>query len=275
MRSWQEFVDRAAAPATGPWGRSRMDRTEWAGAGWLEALRLARDGWTERVPEAELAVAGLHDRTRREVLTAGLHRVAGVSGSEVDVAAYLAGVPECMADTEMRQVSTHGRVVAFLVPATYSCAVDRTAIVHRGMALCALCAAVVGAGHSVEVWSGYASGIPGGHGRYHAVANVISPGEPFDPARLLFATAHPAMLRRLWFGVWDSAPPEIARLMGCGGYGEPPYDCRLSDLPDDVTDAYVFPHLAEEPRWRTWDTALAWSLATFRDLGLLDGSGSA
>jgi len=39
----------------------------------------------------------------------------------------------------------------------------------------------------------------------------------------MFAMAHPAMLRRLWFGVWDSAEPTIAKRMPANGYGRPPF----------------------------------------------------
>lgn len=267
MHSWQEFLDRADAPDSTPGGHGRTDRTAWPGATWQEALRLARDGWTAQMPAVDLAVARLHARISREVPTRFV-RVAGMSGSEVDVAAYLDGVPECMTEIALRRMSAHGRVVTFLVPTSYSNTVDHDSIAHRGRALCALCAAVVGAGHSVEVWSGYACSLPGRQ-RCHAVAKVISAGEPFDPARLMFAMAHPAMLRRLWFGVWDAAPPTTARALARHAYGYPPYDCRRSDLPAGITDAYVLPHLTDATRWRTWDAALAWSLATFEALGLL------
>ncbi|KJK46638.1 hypothetical protein UK23_23015 [Lentzea aerocolonigenes] len=58
---------------------------------------------------------------------------------------------------------------------------------QRGLALATLRTAIIDAGHSVEVWSGFA-------------------GEPPDLGRLIFAVAHPVMLRQLWFGVRDAQP---------------------------------------------------------------------
>lgn len=73
----------------------------WAGAGWQQALELARDGWTATVPAADVIVADLRTRMA-DRLTTDLARIIDVAGSEVDMAAYLSGVPECMLDAEPR-----------------------------------------------------------------------------------------------------------------------------------------------------------------------------
>lgn len=274
MWSWQEFVDRAGAPDTIPGGRSRnsdSSRNEWAGATWHEALALGTNGWTLPVPEVDVAVTALREGLNERVSRSRLAPVWHVTGSEVDVAAYLAGVPECMIDCEPRALSAHGRVVTFLVPATYSHSVPRAYVMNRGVALAALCSAIIGAAHSVEVWSGYACTMPGvGGRRYCGVARVISAGEPLDVARLMFAMAHPAMLRRLWFGVWDSAEQSIAESMSADAYGAPDYDCAVSDLPGERMDAYVFPALiAGEPQWRSPEAAFTWCMTTFTTVGLI------
>ncbi|MDQ3052288.1 MAG: hypothetical protein M3R66_00190 [Actinomycetota bacterium] len=268
--SWREFIERATMPDTTSHGSGRGARTSWAGASWDEAVELGTSGWTERVPDVDVAVADLRARDRVAVPATGLAPVAGVTGSEVDVAAYLSGIPECMIDVEPRQMSTQGKVVTFLVPATYSNSADHQSIINRGLALVALCSAIVTAGHSVEVWSGYACSIPPVRScRYSAIARVITAGEPLDSGRLMFAMAHPAMLRRLWFGVWDSAERRIAERMP-PHYGFAPFDCEPADLPDDITDAYVFPYLvAGDPQWSSWDTAIEWCQLMFADLGLL------
>lgn len=277
MRSWSEFLRRATVPATLATASSRREGSHgwagasWAGASWAEALSLARHGWTTTVPSVDVAVAELRTRMADRLHT-DLVRITDVAGSEVDVAAYLAGVPECMHDVEPRRMSRHGRVVTLLVPAAYSSNVDHESIMNRGRALCALCTAVVAAGHSVEVWTGYAFHIGGA--RLHAVAAVISAGEPFDPARLMFAVAHPAMLRRLWFGVWDGTDAELARQLIRYSYGYPPFECRRSDLPAEVTDAYVLPYLdSRDTQWADQDSALAWTAATFAELGLVQRGG--
>lgn len=274
MWSWQEFVDRAGAPDTIADGSGRRRRDDdWAGATWDEALTLATNGWTVPLPEADVAVTALREDIQvRAGGVLSLVPVWDVTGSEVDVAAYLAGVPECMIDWDPRALSSHGRVVTFLVPAGYSHTVPRAHVMNRGVALTALCSAIISAAHSVEVWSGYAgswrvAGVP--RDRYCAVARVISAGEPLDVARLLFAMAHPAMLRRLWFGVWDSAEASIAARMPPNNYGVT-VPCAVSDLPGERTDAYVFPPLVEgERQWQSPEAALAWCTAMFTTLGLI------
>jgi hypothetical protein len=140
------------------------------------------------------------------------------------------------------------------------------------MALTALCSAIITAGHSVEIWSGYCTYLTAG--RVASVARVISAAEPFNMGRLIFVMAHPAMLRRLWFGVWDSAPREWARLMPPNNYGTEPYTCYPDDLPDGVTDPYVFPFLGPaDPQWATLDSAMAWCQEMFRELGLVKNYG--
>lgn len=97
-----------------------------------------------------------------------------------------------------------------------------------------VCTAIVEAGHSVEVWSGNAGWIMPHGLRYCAAARVISAGEPLDLGRLIFAAAHPAMLRRLWIAVWDAQPQPVAEAMLRGRYGIPPFDCLPEDLPAET-----------------------------------------
>ncbi|MDT0342330.1 DUF7192 family protein [Streptomyces litchfieldiae] len=266
--SWREFVDRARAPDSIPDGDGRHKSAAWAGAGWEEALQLATDGWAQVVPEADVSVAALRDLARDEVLTTALVPAWDVTGSEVDIGAYLAGEPECMVDAVPQRLSSRGRVVTFLVPAGYIHTTPHASVVNRGMALTALCSAIIAAGHSVEIWSGFCAHL--GKKRCAAVAKVISAAEPLDVGRLLFAMAHPAMLRRLWFAVWDSAPTPLARMMKDRDYAHEPYTCYPEDLPDGVGDPYVLPFLSPaDAQWATFDSAMAWCQGVFAELGLI------
>lgn len=98
---------------------------------------------------------------------------------------------------------------------------------------------------------------------------MISAGEPLDVGRVIFAVAHPAMLRRLWSGVWDRQPAEVAQAMKNDAYASP-CECRADDLPDDITDPYVFQHLTEQDRqWDDLPTAPDWAKGLFGELGLI------
>lgn len=270
LRSWQEFVDAAQAPPTIRHGAGRGESDDWCGASWEEALRMAVDGWHLPLLETEAAVAELGAKS---VLGIGssLEPTRDVTGSEVDVGAYLAGEPECMVDAAPLHTSRRGRVVTFLVPAVYSHFVPHDVIVNRGVALATLSAAIVRAGHSVELWSGFTAQLDGRRGRRcSAVAKVISAGEPFDAGRLVFALAHPAMLRRLWLSVWDSQDAAIARALSSSRYGSPPFGCTAEDLPPEIEDAYVLPYLdTDMRRWTTLERSLSWCEQTFAELGLV------
>jgi hypothetical protein len=53
-------------------------------------------------------------------------------------------------------------------------------------------------------------------GKIEARVVVKRAGEPLQLDALTFALAHPAMLRRLFFGVWETAPKGLLR--ECGLY---------------------------------------------------------
>ena len=268
LLSWHDFLDGARAPET-IHGSGRHGGDDWCGGTWAEALRLAVDGWPLALREADVSVGALRERAGLSAAATTLEPTWDVTGSEVDIGVYLAGVPECMVDAVPRRTSTRGRVVTFVVPATYLSTTPHALVHNRGLALATLCAAIIGAGHSVEIWSGWACHVDGD--RYTAMARVISAGEPLDIGRLVFAVAHPLMCRRLWFATWDAQPLRVARRMNADNYGSPPYYCLPSDLPDEVTDPYIFPYLRpDDPQWTDLDTALDWCHETFVDLGLLD-----
>ena len=268
--SWQEFVDRARAPDSIGHGAGRGETDhEWAGATWEEAMRLARDGWTTVLPEVDAEVAELRERVVDEVLTTALVPAWDVTGGEVDIGAYLSGVPECMVDAVPQRISTRGRVVTFVVPAGYVDTTPHSAVHNRGVALAALCSSIIASGHSVEIWSSDCVYVSRDE-RYSAVARVVSAAEPLDMGRLMFVMAHPAMLRRLWFSVWDSSEEHIAERKYEANYGATPYTCYPEDLPAGVEEPYILPYLSpDEPQWETLDSALAWCREMFTDLGLL------
>lgn len=270
MLSWAEFLDRVRAPATITGGGGRESRDGWAGATWEEALRLAVDGW--RVPLAEVAVTvgALRERAGLGTSVTSLEPVWDVTGAEVDVGAHLAGVPECMVDAVPRQVSRRGRVVSFLITGSYDHKTPHEQVRNRGLALAALCAAIIDAGHGVEIWSGFAAMVgPGRDIRASAVARVITAGERLDVGRLIFAVAHPAMLRRLWFSVWDAQEAAVAATVRDARYGRP-LSSLPGDLPGEIADPYVFPHMAPgDPQWSSLPAALSWCREMFTELGLL------
>ncbi|GAA3552319.1 hypothetical protein GCM10022222_39920 [Amycolatopsis ultiminotia] len=272
LRSWREFLDAASALPSISNPSSRREEHGWHGASWEEANRLAVDGWSVPLEETDVTVGELRESAGLSHSVTLLEPSWDVTGSEVDVGAYLSGVPECMVDAVPRQVSRRGKVITFLVPGGYANTIGHDVIINRGLALAALCTAIIDAGHSVEIWSGLAGvlHLRKAEQRFSGVARVIAAGEPLDVGRLIFAVAHPAMLRRMWLGVWDAQPKAVASAMNADSYGGPPYTCRAGDLPSEIHDPYVFPYLTTEDRqWDDLATALSWARQMFRDLDLI------
>lgn len=284
VRSWREFLAAATAEPSIDDGSSRADPdNDWYGASWREAVQLAIDGWPRALADANVTIGELREHSGLAQDALALDPVWDVAGAEVDIGAYLSGTPECMIDAVPRVTSRRGKVVTFLIPAAYSHDVPHQAIINRGLALATLCTAIIDAGHSVEIWCGDSGWLHGSKARrngmtdtdpltrrFCGVARVIEAGEPFDVGRLIFAVAHPAMMRRLWLGFWDAQPRVVARMIKDNAYGFPPYDCTGADLPPEITEPYVFPYLASTDRqWDELPTALSWSRRMFIDLGLV------
>ena len=138
------------------------------------------------------------------------------SGSAVDVAKFVTGEPECMFDI----LPTERRSVTIAVNMSYCW--DRT---HEQ---------VICAGASIFIiaeWfhrNRYNVKILGeencsSNGYYYLTTFPIKDfHQPFDTGRIAFTLAHPAFLRRVLFGVNDSAPDPIREYFGMhdsGGYG--------------------------------------------------------
>lgn len=180
----------------------------FCGADWNDALEIARAGWTEELPAAlETAKAAILTATQEHTMEEQFSPVWDVSGAEVDVARFLGGEPECMIDFPLSQVSKVGRVVTLVAGVSVSSGIKPDTIIRRGRVIVALALALSRLGHAVEIWVDV-SGECGPKRKYSHYARVLvkSAHDEMDPARALFAIAHPAMLRCLFFALRDGLP---------------------------------------------------------------------
>ena len=166
---------------------------EWGGTADLpEALDLARYGWgagMEKVRTVALPAV----ETITAALAASPEWSYDITGADYDVGEYLTGVPECWLHVEPTSARP---CVRLLVNVSASCAVTSEGIMMRGAAVVALALGLQGAGYAVEVSACMVVD------NYGTVASMRVPltdgnGGPLDADRLLFALAHPAMLRRI------------------------------------------------------------------------------
>jgi hypothetical protein len=213
--SWGAFLDQIEGTLSDP--RPLGGDATWGGTADVpSALEVARYGWgagLEKVRAVSLPAV--------ETITAALATSPewsyDLTGADYDVGEYLTGVPECWLHVEPTSARP---CVRLLVNVSASCAVTPEGIQMRGAAVVALALGLQGAGYAVEVTACMVVD------HYGDVASMRVPltdgnGGPLDADRLLFALAHPAMLRRLgthviahhegvdggWVGVSQPADP--------------------------------------------------------------------
>lgn len=174
-----------------------------------EAYTLAREGWSA---ELETSLAAAEDAIRKvetEHTLLTFVPTFDVSGCDVDVARYLSGEPECMVDYPLTPIVKAGRVITLCASISISAAVDTSSIIRRGQAITALALALSQLGYACEIYAdltGYSSG------KTSVIRTRIkSAHDVTDPERIMFALAHPAMLRVFGFAaIYKQPDPDAA-----------------------------------------------------------------
>lgn len=195
----------------------KRDDNKWSGSESLDdAIGLGVAGWHDVRPEIDRMVDGMNEHINM-ALGDVFQTVMNYTGDSVDMDRYLMGDPECMMDYEMVPAGRMGRVVRVLINGSASWRVPSETIRARGALACALVETLSKLGVGVEVWLEF----PTGHGGnlHSMLIRLHSSEERLDIDNLMFAVAHPSMLRRVSFSTMErSAWPEAKKIIGCG-YG--------------------------------------------------------
>lgn len=176
---------------------------------WLtlaEAVALARTGWEDALDQVENMTAGLVDALENETHATTFEVLYGVEGCDVDVARYLSGEPECLISYPMLETPRAGRVVTMCASVTYSGGARAETVRARGLVMTAAAFALDRLGLSTELWADRTirDQVRRGLGTRYSGAisqRVLIKGanDVLDPARVLYAFAHPSMLQCLGF----------------------------------------------------------------------------
>lgn len=200
-----------------------------------EAYSLSQLGWQDAEVEALRLVDSAIETVEAEHEMDGFRASWEMSGGEVDVGAYLAGEPECMINYNLVQTPKSGRVITLCASMVVSCAVSTDAIKRRGYGIAALSFALMRMGFAVELWADWTCTSSTWRGGMSGiiVQRVLIKGlnDEMDPAKIMFAYAHPAMLRAVGFNAAHEFPADIRTGFGIpGGYGCPA--APVEDLPE-------------------------------------------
>lgn len=194
--SLAELVDAAEKYGVEMPVRYRTGEPKSGNVTWSEALALGRKGWDEQLDSAlDLAESAIVTANQEHMMDS-FNPMWDVTGAEVDVARYLSGEPECMIDFPLTKTSHSGRVITLCASVGYSWAIKAATIQDRGRVIVALALALSRLGHSVEMWADISGENNNGQILRTRIL-VKGVNDELDPSRVMFAFAHPAMLRVL------------------------------------------------------------------------------
>ena len=206
LTEYAAAAERRAPLGPGIDGGDLNQADGWAGGSLDDCLSMARSGWLEELPAALEIAEDAVSMCEREHEIEVFQPAWDVSGAEVDIARYLSGEPENMIDYPMAATSRVGKVITLCASVCYSSALEAETVIRRGQIITALAIALGKLGHSVELWADISTekGLSGSNSGWERVSiRVLVKGanDTIDPASILFAYAHPGMLRRLGFAV--------------------------------------------------------------------------
>lgn len=242
------------APHTWEQMASRQIRVDgWGGTRtWEDAKKLALYGWDEGVEK----LSDLRDQ-----LVADLARILptptlilDVEGFTPDVGSFVAGIPEDMLNWRDLPGHTQQHHVVMNVAVNHTISPD--AMILRGLLAAGLVDALEHMGHRVrlDVVSLTQRDIFGA-----LIVHMKSENQALDLERLVFACAHPAMLRRVEFGVLEAQPEEIRHALGVPnrGYGAASNNIKMLDE-HECGDIYIGTTLAPKSMLVVYDEILGY-----------------
>lgn len=193
------------------------DKPDWRGSASLdEACELGIRGWHEIRPEVDKLINSL-DSIIGSTFGNLFETKFNVTGESGDIDRYLMGNPECMIDYVDVPQTRMGRVVRLLVNGTVNSGVPAETIKQRGAMICSLVDIINRLGVGVEVYSEIATA---SSNKYHSLLTKLHDSQQLlDIDNLMFAIAHPSMLRRISFSNMEMSKWEQAKEIIGGSYG--------------------------------------------------------
>lgn len=259
-----EFI-RLAEKNPKPQASDRRGDTKWSKTESLsEASSLAHNGWNEIRPQVDSVLNDLTDRLSERLSSYYVTEFA-TSGASVDMGRFITGEPECMVEWSPVPEASMGRVVKIVIAGTVSSDIAPELIIRRGIAVLSLVDTIHKMGVGIELW--WDSSIMGSDrtNKTHTTAvKLHDSSEPLDIDSVMFALAHPSMLRRLTFSVQEQSETADAQNVGCG-YGR----CADMGLPL-VEDFDVIVERLQSGHGDIVKDPMAWVMTTVQGLGLVE-----
>lgn len=213
----ESYFDEYAKGASAHRGGKDYD-DPWRGGRATDVFNAARNGWDKHLAETLALVDDAVTSVEADTKMTSWSPVWDVTGSQVDVAEFLSGTPECMVDYPPARTTKAGRVITLLAGVCYSSSVTAEQIRARGEVLAAFALELSRVGLNTELWADISTE---DHDKSRQMTHrvlVKAADDELDPSRILFAYAHPGMLRILGFCGWHGGPEDYKEACGIGDY---------------------------------------------------------
>ena len=250
LRELSEYLDRTprtwpdahSADARGSFGPSeRWDLS----LGYAGALDMAANGWLEGAQRAQRELRAFTPANPAPAMVTDFY------GHMPHVPRYCAGAPDCMIRHANPPRFGEGKVLTLYVPVNANMATDARHMANYGLGVAQYVNQLEAEGTRCEVWAMVANDMAQ---NWQAAWSfkVKSADQPLDLAVMSFAIGHPAVARRLVWGLKErSAVPRTS------SYGNA-RRAKLSDLIDPAHGAVILNGMRDASRTATTpESALA------------------
>lgn len=259
--SLREMIDYAADNADA--GSSDTESPHFTGGtkSLADAVGVARTGWDAVRPDVDKMLSEIADSFGERFAKVN-RSVIGYTGSAVHMGRFLSGRPDHMIGFRRMPSTRHGKVVRLVVDYGANGNTAAENMQRRGCVLTVLVDALATLGLSVELW-GETTVQVGDTATHTTLVKLHDSREPLDINDMMFALAHPSMLRRLTFSVREKAM--TTRKMQSHGYGRSTKITRADELEADVVCNRI-EHGGSDALMMS--DPVAWILQTINGLGV-------
>lgn len=259
--SLRELIDYAADNTD---TRTSDDRDPYFAGGTdslAHAVNMARNGWDAVRPDVDKMLSEIADSFGERFAKVN-RTVVGYTGGAVHMGRFLTGRPDHMVGFRRMPSTRHGKVVRLIVDYGANGNTPAANMQKRGCVLTVLVDALATLGLSVELW-GETTVKVGASGSHTTLVKLHDSREPLDINDMMFALAHPSMLRRLTFSVRERAMG--AAKMYTNGYGQSTPITHADNLEADVVCNRIEHGGSDALMMRD---PVAWILQTINGLGV-------
>lgn len=255
--TWEAFYEATLAPSEMlPAQRSSLGSDSWRNT-WAEgtveqAAQWAKLGWLEGA-----AIVKKYSNVLFERISGLIEREEiryDVEGAMFDIGRLVERVPETWMNFETVLVEGQPQYLRVVVNVICSGGISPKVILARGAVVCALIDLLEYAGRRVELTMACSDRAADGRHNLYTTAVIKRFDEPLDLPKVVYAIAHPTVLRRHIFSLLETlSATHRTQLSVPGGYG------NCVDVPSDERgDLYIPMMMYGETQWQNEQSAIAW-----------------